>query len=121
MSTRVLVVEDEAIIAIDLEGQLSEAGFDVVGPASSVAQALRLIEGEGCDVAVLDFNLRDETAEPIAQELQKRNVPFIFLSGVSRERLPRWCDSATLLPKPLRLDALVAAIRQFLRHAASDM
>jgi AmiR/NasT family two-component response regulator len=114
MSLRVLVVEDEAILAIDIAEQLSDAGFDIVGPAPSVAKALRLIKEVGCDIAVLDFNLRDETAESIASELQARNTPFLFVSGVSRERLPQWCSSALLLPKPIRRDALVAALLQSL-------
>ena len=70
MTVRVLVVEDEAIVAIDIADQLTEAGFLVVGPAPSVAKALKLIEDVGCDVAVLDVNLRDETAEPVARELR---------------------------------------------------
>ena len=58
MTIRVLVVEDEALIAIDIAQNLTDAGFEVVGPATSVARALRLIGEEGCDVGVLDFNLR---------------------------------------------------------------
>jgi len=62
MMTRVLVVEDEAILAIDIATHLTDAGFSVVGPATSVTKALTLIGEVGCDVAVLDVNLRDETA-----------------------------------------------------------
>jgi DNA-binding response OmpR family regulator len=114
MSPRALVVEDEAILALDIAGQLSDFGFEVIGPAPSVAKALTLIQEVGCDIAVLDFNLRDETAEPIACELHARGIPFLFLSGVSRERLPQWCGDATLLPKPVRPEALVDALRQSL-------
>jgi DNA-binding response OmpR family regulator len=88
MSVRVLVVEDEAIVAIDIADQLTDAGFLVIGPAPSVAKALKLIEDVGCDVAVLDVNLRDETAEPVARELRSRRTPFVFLSAVSRDHLP---------------------------------
>jgi DNA-binding response OmpR family regulator len=111
---RVLVVEDEAILAIDIAGQLSDAGFETVGPATCVAVALKLINEEGCDAAVLDFNLRDETAEPIACELQARGTPFLFLSGISKERLPQWCSDTVLLPKPVRPDAMLVALRQLL-------
>jgi DNA-binding response OmpR family regulator len=114
MNVRVLVVEDEAILAIDIAEQLSDAGFEIVGPAPSVAKALKLIKDVGCDIAVLDFNLRDETAESIAFELQGRDTPFLFLSGISRERLPPWCGGAILLPKPVKPDALVAALQQSL-------
>ena len=66
MSTRVLVVEDEFLVALDIAQQITEAGFEVVGPANSVAKAIALIDELGCDVAVLDVNLGHETAEPIA-------------------------------------------------------
>ena len=111
MSVRVLVVEDEAIVAIDIADQLTEAGFLVVGPASSVAKALKLIEEQGCDVAVLDVNLRDETAEPIARELRSRRTPFLFLSAVSRDHLPSGFNDEVLLPKPARPAVLVAALQ----------
>ena len=111
MTLRVLVVEDEAIVAIDLADQLTEAGFLVVGPAPSVAKALKLIVEVGCDVAVLDVNLRDETAEPIARELRSRRTPFLFLSAVSRDRLPSGFDDEVLLPKPADRAALVAALQ----------
>jgi AmiR/NasT family two-component response regulator len=121
MSVRVLVVEDEAILAIDIAEQLSDAGFEIIGPAPSVGKALRLIEEVGCDIAVLDFNLRDETAESIALVLQTLRIPFLFLSGVSRERLPQWCGGAMLLPKPVRLDALLPALQQSLHTARNGI
>lgn len=112
MNSRVLIVEDEAIIAIDIADQLEGAGFEIVGPAASVAKALALLEEEGCDIAVLDFNLRDETAEKVARELRARGTPFLFLSGVSRDGLPQWCNGAILLPKPVRISALSEALLQ---------
>lgn len=111
MSVRVLVVEDEAIVAIDIAEQLVQAGFVVVGPAPSVAKALRLIVEEGCDVAVLDVNLRDETAEPVARELRSRRTPFLFMSAVSRDHLPAEFNDKVLLPKPTRPSVLVAALQ----------
>lgn len=111
MTVRVLVVEDEAIVAIDIAEQLTQAGFEVVGPAPSVAKALKLIVEIGCDVAVLDMNLRDETAEPIARELRTRRTPFLFLSAVSRDRLPPGFNDEVLLPKPARSDVLLAALQ----------
>src|ERR1700735_1706431 len=102
MSVRVLVVEDEAILAIDIAEQLTEAGFLVIGPAPSVVRALKLLVDVGCDVALLDINLRDETAEPVARELRSRRIPFLFLSAVSRENLPLGFDDEVLLPKPTR-------------------
>jgi ActR/RegA family two-component response regulator len=74
-STRVLVVDDEGIIAFHLAHELRREGFAVVGPAPSVVKALALIKQEGCDFAVLDIHLGQGTAEPIARELATRGVP----------------------------------------------
>jgi DNA-binding response OmpR family regulator len=111
MSIRVLVVEDEAIVAIDIAEQLTQAGFQVIGPAPSVAKALKLILEVGCDVAVLDLNLRNETAEPVARELRSRRTPFLFLSAVSRDHLPFGFNDEVLVPKPARPAVLVAALQ----------
>ncbi|MDB5617294.1 response regulator [Tardiphaga sp.] len=110
MTVRVLVVEDEAIIAIDIADQLTVAGFQVVGPVPSVAKALRLISEEGCDAAVLDVNLRDETTEAVALVLRSRGTPFLFLSAVPRDRLPSGFHDEVLLPKPVKPAILVAAL-----------
>jgi DNA-binding response OmpR family regulator len=120
MSVRVLVVEDEAIVAIDIADQLTEAGFLVVGPAPSVAKALKLIEQVGCDVAVLDVNLRDETAEPVARELRLRRTPFLFMSAVSRDHLPSGFNDEVLLPKPARPATLVAALHTSIAESSRN-
>jgi len=117
MTIRVMVVEDEAILAIDIAEQLTEAGFVVVGPAASVAKALKLVMEVGCDVAVLDMNLRDETAEPIAHVLRSRGTPFVFLSAVSREHLPSDFGGEVLVPKPARTAVLVSALRESIKKS----
>jgi DNA-binding response OmpR family regulator len=119
MTIRVMVVEDEAILAIDIAEQLTEAGFVVVGPATSVAKALKLVGEVGCDVAVLDVNLRNETAEPIAHALRSRGTPFVFLSAVSKEHLPPGFGGEVLLPKPARTAVLVAALRESIEKSAA--
>ena len=78
---RVLVVEDEALIALMLEDFLTQAGAIVIGLAASVAQALKLIEGEQVDVAVLDYAIADGVSVPVAEALIARSVPFLFASG----------------------------------------
>ena len=89
MNKRVLVVEDDAMIALDIARELTDAGLEVVGPAISVAKALRLIGDYGCDAAVLDVNLgNNETSEPVARELRARSTPFVVLSGYSSEQHP---------------------------------
>ncbi len=120
MSVRVLLVEDEAIVAIDIAQQLTEAGFNVVGPAPSVAKALKLIEEVGCDVAVLDVNLRDETAEPIARVLRSRRTPFLFLSAISKDQLPSGLKGEVLLAKPAQPAVLVAALNSSIADTSGN-
>jgi len=109
----VLVVEDEALLSMEIADILQDAGFDVLGPAGSVSQALRLLERSGCDVAVLDVNLGHETAEPVAEWLTKRSIPFVVLSGYSREQQPAALRDMPQLTKPLQSELLVAQVRRW--------
>ena len=112
MSKRVLVVEDDALLGLDIAQQLADAGLEVMGPAISVAKAFRLMEQTGCDVAVLDVNLGNETAEPVALELRARGTPFIVLSGYSSDQHPPGFQGAPILSKPARPEDLVALLRK---------
>lgn len=83
--TRVLLVEDEPLIAMHVEDVLVGLGCCIAGVASNAAQAMAVIKGAQIDVAVLDINLgNNETSYPIADALADRHVPFILLSGYSR-------------------------------------
>jgi DNA-binding response OmpR family regulator len=110
MGSRVLVVEDEFFIALDIGQQLQDAGFEVIGPAPSVEKALNLMSEKGCDAAVLDINLGGETSEPVARKLQEKDRPFVVLSGYTDHQQP-WFGGAPVLSKPLRMADLVAALR----------
>lgn len=112
MTKRVLIVEDDALLALDIAHQMSDAGFEVVGPATSVAKALRLVAEIGCDVAILDVNLGKETGAPVALELKARGTPFVVLSGYSSEQHPAAFQGAPFLAKPARPDVLVAMLRK---------
>jgi len=111
MSMRVLVVEDEFMIALDISQQLADAGFEVVGPAKSVTKALGFVAEPGCDVAVLDVNLAGETSEPIAQKLQASGKPFVILSGYPTDEQLPWFNGAIVLRKPSPMTALLSAVR----------
>lgn len=111
MRKRILVVEDESLLALDIADQLTEAGFDVVGPAMSVKMAQRLIGELGCDAAVLDVNLGTETVDPVAFSLQDRGIPFFFLSGNSREQLPAVFRDVQWVSKPVSEGTLLEALR----------
>jgi DNA-binding response OmpR family regulator len=110
MSKRVLVVEDDALLGLDLAQQLTDAGLEVIGPATSVVKAIRLLDERGCDVAVLDVNLGRETAEPVALELRARRTPFVVLSGYCGEQHPAGFQGAPLLLKPARPKDLLSML-----------
>jgi DNA-binding response OmpR family regulator len=112
MTERVLVVEDEPIIAFDIADHLREAGFEVVGPAASVSTALKLLEAQGCDLAVLDVNLGRETAAPIAAALNAKSLPFLALSGYSSDQFPEGFENAPMLTKPVDPKQLAAELRR---------
>jgi DNA-binding response OmpR family regulator len=110
---RILVVEDEALVASLLEDDLRSTGAEVIGPARSVDEALLLIAAaEGrLSAAVLDFNLNGTMVSPVADCLADLGVPFVFATGYGES-----CDrglhaAAPVLAKPFSLNRLVAAIR----------
>ncbi len=112
MGARVLVVEDEFMIALDIGQQLIEAGYEVVGPVTSVGKALSFVAERGCDVAVLDINLGGETSEPIARKLRACGKPFVVLTGYSADNVLPWFNGAIVLSKPLRMPDLLSALRR---------
>jgi DNA-binding NtrC family response regulator len=90
---RVLVAEDEPVIALDLASAVEEAGGEVVGPAASVRQAMSLVCDDGLQAAILDFDLLDGNVGPVIEELMRRGIPAIVHSGGGlgrelRERFP---------------------------------
>jgi two-component sensor histidine kinase/CheY-like chemotaxis protein len=113
---RVLVVDDEALTAFEVTKQLKEASFDVIGPAASVTDALRLLqEQSGCDAAVLDVNLGSETSEVVARRLSGCGTPFVTITGYSRLQLAPAFKAAPHLTKPISPDALVETLRQYFK------
>jgi DNA-binding response OmpR family regulator len=91
---RVLIVEDEFLLGLSLLEDLAEAGADVIGPVSTLDEALEVVTSETFDLALLDINVRGEMSFAVADALTARNVPLIFLTGydadVIPERLRRW-------------------------------
>lgn len=103
---RVIIVEDEPLIAENLRADLIDAGFDVVGVASRVDRTMSLIEEIECDAAILDANLAGRSSAPAAAALAVRRIPCIVLSGYAREQLPTELSEALYLQKPYRVDPL---------------
>jgi CheY-like chemotaxis protein len=111
---RILVVEDERLIALDNQDLLTEWGCEVVGPVESVAAALDLIVAKLPDAAVLDFHLKGETSEPVAEALHKANCPFVVTTGYEREHLGPYAARGRMLPKPVDGDALRRTLTELL-------
>jgi two-component system, response regulator PdtaR len=78
---RVLVVEDELLIALEIRRTLEELGCDVVGPAGSIEKALALLETQRPDMAFLDEDLKGKPVTPVAETLRRLHIPFAILSG----------------------------------------
>jgi CheY-like chemotaxis protein len=97
---KVLVVEDEMMVAWLLEDTLAELGCAVVGPAAGVKEALAMIDAKAIDVAVLDVNLNGEMSYPVADALVARGVPFVFSTGYDKDRLLDGYRSFPVLQKP---------------------
>jgi DNA-binding response OmpR family regulator len=110
MRARVLIVEDEPLIAENLRLLLVESGFEVVGMAARVDAALRLIEDDACDVAIVDANLAGVSAAPIAKALCARELPFIVLSGYTRAQLDVQFSGALYIQKPYRFEQLLESL-----------
>ncbi|BCW90211.1 hypothetical protein sos41_33790 [Alphaproteobacteria bacterium SO-S41] len=117
---RILVVEDEPMIAMDLEAQLEDAGCTVIGPAETLATARRLIVEAVFDGALLDANLGGERVDELAALLTQKGIPFAFASGYGREALPREHREAPLLEKPFVSGQLVAVLGDLLSARAED-
>lgn len=99
---RILVVEDEFFVAEDLSDMLRTAGAEVVGPVSTLPAALQLVECNASpDAAILDINLCGQPVYPLTQELGRRCVPMMFLTGYAPESIPREFAGVLVCEKPL--------------------
>lgn len=108
----ILVVEDEPLVAMMVEDMLLELGAQVVGPASTLAQALALAESGDFDAALLDVNLNGERSDPVAALLRGRNIPYVFATGYgAHDRLE---GGAETLQKPYRQEQVAAALARAL-------
>ena len=107
---KVLVVEDEYLVATLMENMLASAGCVVAGPIPRLAQALDAASSEACDVAVLDVNLAGERVYPVADILAQRNVPFVFVTGYGPNALPPDYAKLPRVCKPFRMAELLTAI-----------
>ena len=114
LNRKVLVVEDEMMIAMLIEDMLDEFGCKLVGPATNVPHALELIGKESIAVAVLDLNLDGKDTYAIADALQRKNVPFIFATGYGSTGLRQEYGNRPVLQKPFQARDLETALTEAL-------
>lgn len=110
-SLRVMVVEDEFIIADEIAAILEESGHDVMGPFGSIEQAAAVLDGgEKPDCAVLDANLRGKSSVPLAGKLKNLGVPFCLCTGYRSDDLRATFGEVPILQKPINARALKAVV-----------
>lgn len=98
------------MVAWALEDVLSDWGCTVVGPAAHVGKALAMLDAETIDMAVLDISLDGQMSYSVADALEARGVPFVFLTGYSRDSLPNGYQTCPMLQKPFRQGELGDAL-----------
>ncbi len=113
---RILIVEDEALIALDLESALLGVGCLVFGPMAGLAEALQRIDEEPFDAALLDVNLSGELIFPLAELLAQRGIPFVFLTGYADAIIPERFRERPVCRKPCDPRRPMQALRTALAH-----
>jgi DNA-binding NarL/FixJ family response regulator len=108
---RVLIVEDGVFTAMALKELLTESGCDVVGPCPDLEEAIGIARSAQIDVAVLDIDIEGRPVYGVADELQRRGIPFIFASGYDKSRTPERLANAISLEKPFDNDELLEALQ----------
>jgi CheY-like chemotaxis protein len=107
---RILIVEDDPIIAMMLEDAVRGLGLEPIGPIFSVAGALELLNGHDVSAAVLDCNLGDEYVWPVTDRLAAIHVPFLFSTGYGRPGIPERFGGRSVLSKPFSMTAFTDAL-----------
>lgn len=114
ITSRILIVEDEPLLAMTLEEVLLDEGFVIAGIAGRLKEALDMIDLRPCDAAILDASLAGVSSEPAALALRALGVPFVILSGNPPHPAQHAFDGALHLQKPCRPDRLLQALRGLL-------
>lgn len=116
---RILLVEDESLIAMMMRDMLVGLGFIVVGPYGDVRSALAAVEAGGVEAAVLDVNLNGEPVHPVAEALAARGVPFLLVTGYDADSIQDRYVGVSILQKPIEPQALQGLLRSMASTAAA--
>jgi PAS domain S-box-containing protein len=118
IAKRVLIVEDEPLIAMDIEGTLSAHGYSVAGPAGTLEGALKLAEQGGFDAALIDANLDGEPVDELAAVLAAKGIAFAFVTGYGLDTLPSAHSGAPVLKKPFFSEELLDLVGRLVKPGA---
>jgi CheY-like chemotaxis protein len=108
---RILVIEDEFLLAAHIEDLLVGAGVEVIGPVGTLDEALKLARDETMHGALLDVNINGGRVDDVAAILAQRDVPFIFVTGYGRANLPPLFQNAVVVGKPFKDEDLMREVR----------
>lgn len=120
LGRRILLVDDEMIIAELLGIELAGLGCEIAGHAASVAEALELAAGEAIDAAVLDLNVAGRDVYPVAEKLAERGIPFVFMTGQGADGIDATYRQRPILQKPFGIEQL-ARILELMLHQPSRL
>ena len=109
---RVLLVEDDGLVGLDMKMVLEYAGYEVLGPVVTVAAALAVITSTKLDAALLDVNLSGEKSYALADALVARSIPFVITTGYSIDDLPERFGQHLVLSKPFAPKGLLRCLKQ---------
>lgn len=118
---QILLVEDEALIALDIETILEGAGYGRIITANTVAGALRKIGEQGFDAALLDLNLGSETTIAVADELVRRDIPFLLVTGRDAAQLPDELRHRPIVRKPYGTGEILRTLGTALRESDPEL
>src|SRR5262249_11298569 len=116
---RILVIEDEPLVSMELEGELAAAGCEGIGPAATLAHAKTLVEEGKYDAALVDVNLKGQPVDELAALLTEKKHPFAFVTGYGRDALPEAFRGAAVLAKPFSSDQLLATAEGLLHPSSA--
>ncbi|WP_106640560.1 response regulator [Allosphingosinicella vermicomposti] len=108
---KVLIVEDEMLVAMNIEDMLTDIGYEVAGIANRLDAGIDLARTANFDIAMLDVNLAGDLSFPIADILEERGIPYLFATGYGRKGVKEDYGAAPVLQKPFRARDLEEAIR----------
>ena len=118
MKKRILIAEDDTIIAFDIVATLKRSGYEPVGPAVSLRRARELL-ASGVDGAIIDYDLNGETADSLIEDLERRGLPFVLASGATAHVIGVGQNNRSF-DKPMMSTDLISALRMLLDGGCDD-